>query len=95
MPRVSPEARQLKMAHSMTDAELKSNIDVLSAAIACIAVEARKAAAVSDALKSLAKEKPEAQSAADGLLAALTSARMAQEAAGLAGLLRSGGFPGL
>ena len=79
----------------MADSELKSHIDVLPAAIACIEVEASEAAAVSDALKALAKVKPEARSAADGLLAALTSARMAHEVAGLAGLLRSGGFPGL
>lgn len=58
----------------MTDLELKAHINALSAAIACIAVEARKADEVTRALKALAATQPEARGATEALQSALTVA---------------------
>ncbi|WP_431104351.1 hypothetical protein [Roseateles noduli] len=58
----------------MTDLELETHINVLSAAIACIAVEASKTDEVTKALKALAATQPEARGATEALQSALTSA---------------------
>jgi hypothetical protein len=68
----------------MTDSEIKAHIHVLSAAIACIAVEASKTDAVTKALKALAAARPDTKGATEALQSALTAAEKSRHDAAVA-----------
>ncbi len=68
----------------MTDAELKNHIDVLTVAIATMAVEASKTSEVTAALNALARTRPETLNPAYALNAAMKKAAADRDAAVMA-----------